>query len=33
MERVPMSSWLFIIIPSIITYICAIKYYLGEDKD
>lgn len=28
MDRVPMSTWLFIAIPAICTYIAAIYYYV-----
>jgi hypothetical protein len=28
MDRVPTSTWLFIVVPSFLTYIAAIYYYL-----
>lgn len=28
MEKVPMSTWMFIAIPSLLTYVAAIYYYV-----
>lgn len=27
MEKVPISTWMFILVPSVLTYIAAIYYY------
>lgn len=32
MDKVPMSTWLFILIPAIGTYIAAIVYYRDQKK-
>ena len=32
MERVPMSTWLFILIPAIGTYIASIIYYRHQQR-
>ncbi len=33
MEKVPVSTWLFIAIPSLVTYVVAIYYYVNyRDK-
>jgi hypothetical protein len=32
MDRVPTSTWLFIIIPALITYIAAIYYYFNYNN-
>lgn len=32
MDRVPMGTWLFILIPAIGTYIAAIYYYINYNE-